>query len=99
MAGKPYNLCRKVEIPVELQVQDDCAFLNEFSLQPTPGQSGSQSDTDIESDIEMILTRLLMAVVIQITTLSLQNTDWMSGNLKEHHMLNGCGIRQVRIKL
>ena len=52
MAGKPYNLRRKVEIPVELQVQDDGAFLNEFSSQPTPGQSGSKSDTDIESDID-----------------------------------------------
>ena len=50
MAGKPYNLCRKVEIPVELQVQDDGAFLNEFSSQPTPGQS--KPDTDIESDID-----------------------------------------------
>ena len=52
MAGKPYNLHRKVEIPVELQVQDDGAFLNEFSLQPTPSQSVSKSDTDIESDID-----------------------------------------------
>ena len=52
MAGKPYNLRRKVEIPVELQVQDDGAFLNEFSSQPTPGQSGSKSDTDIQSDID-----------------------------------------------
>ena len=33
IAGKPYNLRRKVEIPVELQVQDDGAFLNEFSSQ------------------------------------------------------------------
>ena len=50
MAGKPYNLRRKVEIPVELQVQDDGAFLNEFSSLPTPGQS--KADTDIESDID-----------------------------------------------
>ena len=26
--------------------------MNEFSSQPTPGQSGSKSDTDIESDID-----------------------------------------------
>ena len=51
MAGKPYNLCRKVEIPIELQVQDDGAFLNEFSSQPTTGQSDSKSDT--ESDIAL----------------------------------------------
>ena len=50
MAGKPYNLRRKVEIPVELQVQDDGAFLHEFSSQPTPGQS--KVDSDIESDID-----------------------------------------------
>ena len=52
MAGKPYNLHRKVEIPVELQVQDDGAFLNEFSSQPIPCQSGSKSDIDIKSDID-----------------------------------------------
>ena len=94
MAGKHYNFHRK--IPVELQVQDDGAFLNEFSSQPTPGQF-------VQSLILMlrvILMHLLMAaVVIQITTLSLQNTDWMLGNLKEHHMLNRCRIRQVWIKL
>ena len=50
MAGKPYNLHRKAEIPVELQVQDDGAFLHEFSSQPTLGQS--KVDTDIESDID-----------------------------------------------
>ena len=55
MAFKPYNLHRKVGIPVELQVQDDSAFLNEFSSQPTPGQSGSKSDTDIKSDIYALL--------------------------------------------
>ena len=52
MAGKPYNLRRKVEILIDLQVQDDGAFLNDFSSQPTPGQSASKSDTDIESDID-----------------------------------------------
>ena len=57
MIGKPYNLRRKVEIPVELQVQDDGAFLNEFSSQPTPGQAGSKSDTasDIEFDIDALV--------------------------------------------
>ena len=56
MAGKPYNLLRKVEILVELQVQDDGAFLNKFSSQPPPGQSGSKSDTesDIEFDIDAL---------------------------------------------
>ena len=55
MTGKPYNLRRKVEILVELQVQDDGAFLNEFSSQPTPGQSSSKYDTDIESDIDALV--------------------------------------------
>ena len=32
MAGNPYNLCKKVEIPVEIQLQDDSAFLNEFHV-------------------------------------------------------------------
>ena len=59
MAGKPYNLHRKVEIPVELQVQDDGVFLNEFFSQPTPGQSGSKSDTDIESDIDSDINALV----------------------------------------
>ena len=57
MAGKPYNLHRKVEIPVELQVQDDGAFLNEFSSQPIPGQS--KSNTDIESDIDSDIDALV----------------------------------------
>ena len=54
MADKPYNLCRKVDIPVELQVPDDGTILNEFSSQPTPIQSGSKSDSesDIEFDID-----------------------------------------------
>ena len=59
MTGKPYNLRRKVEIPVELQVQDDGAFLNEVSSQPTLGQSGSKSDVDIESDIETDIDALV----------------------------------------
>ena len=59
MTGKPYNLRRKVEIPVELQVQDDGAFFNEFSSQPTPGQSGSKSDTDIDSDIDSDIDALV----------------------------------------
>ena len=57
MAGKPYNLRRKVEIPVELQVQDDGPFLNEFSSQPTLGQS--KADTDIESDIDIDIDALV----------------------------------------
>ena len=57
MAGKPYNLRRKVEIPVELQVQDDGAFLNEFSSQPSPGQS--KSNTDIDSNIDIDIDALV----------------------------------------
>ena len=83
MAGKPYNLRRKVEIPVELQVQDDGAFLNEFSSQPTPGQSGSKSDTDIQSDIDSDIDVLV-------------NDSSSHQNIKrEHHMLTGCWIGQV----
>ena len=51
-AGKPsYNLRKNVEI------QDDGAFLNEFSSQPIADQSGSKSDTDsdIEFDIDAVI--------------------------------------------
>ena len=30
-ASNPYNLRKKVEIPVELQIENDHTFLNEFS--------------------------------------------------------------------
>ena len=36
MAGKHYNLLSKIEIQVEIQVQDDGAFLNEFFLHSQP---------------------------------------------------------------
>ena len=98
MAGKPYNLHRKVEIPVELQVQDDGAFLNDFSSQPTPGQSGSKSDTDIESDIDSDIDALVNGSSDSDHD-SVTSKYRLLGNLKEHHMLNGCRIWQVRIKL
>ena len=49
IADNPYNLRKKVEIPIELQLEDDRAFLNEFASQPPPGQasrSNIRSDTD-----------------------------------------------------
>ena len=48
---------RKVEILVELQVQDEGEFLYEFSLQPNPSQSGSKSynESDIEFDNEALV--------------------------------------------
>ena len=50
-AGNSYNLRRKVEIPIELQLNNDNAFLNEFASQPEPGQSSkSRSDTDTDSN-------------------------------------------------
>ena len=33
-AGNSYNLCRKVEIPIEVQLNSDNAFFNEFASQP-----------------------------------------------------------------
>ena len=59
IAGKPYNLRRKVEIPVQLQVQDDGAFINEFSSQLNPGESGSKCDSDTESDIDSAIDALV----------------------------------------
>ena len=50
MAGNPYNLRKKVEIPVQIQLEDDSAFLNEFASQPIPGQvSGSKTGSDTDS--------------------------------------------------
>ena len=48
-ASNPYNLREKVEIPVELQIENDHTFINEFS------RSGSVSRSDTESDIESLL--------------------------------------------
>ena len=55
-AGNSYNLRRKVEIPIEVQLNSDNAFFNEFASQPEPGQSSkSRSDTDTESDTSIDL--------------------------------------------
>ena len=52
-ASNPYNLRKKVEIPVELQVENDHTFLNEVS------RSGSVSLSDTDSDIESIVDTLV----------------------------------------
>ena len=52
VTGNPYNLRKKVEIPVQIQLENDSAFLNEFASQPIPGQvsrSKTGSDTDSTS--------------------------------------------------
>ena len=50
MVGNPYNLRKKVEIQVEIQLQDDSAFLNEFASQPISSQvSGSKTGSDTDS--------------------------------------------------
>ena len=55
-AGNSYNLRRKVEIPIELQLNNDNTFLNEFAFQPEPGQSSkSRSDTDTHSNTSIDL--------------------------------------------
>ena len=55
-AGNSYNLRRKVEIPIEVQLNNDSSFLNEFASQPEPGQSSkARSDTDTESDTSIDL--------------------------------------------
>ena len=59
-AGNSYNLRRKVEIPIELQLNNDNAFLNEFASQPEPGQSSkSRSDTDSNTSIDLEIGTLL----------------------------------------
>ena len=50
IAGNPYNLRKKGEIRIEIQLEDDSAFLNEFASQPIPGQSsGSKIGSDTDS--------------------------------------------------
>ena len=44
--GNTYNLQNRVEIPIELQVSDKGALLNDFSAQPTLGQVLPSWDTD-----------------------------------------------------
>ena len=59
-AGNSYNLRWKVEIPLELQSNNDDAFLNEFASQPEPGQSSkSRSDTDSNTSIDLEISTLL----------------------------------------
>ena len=55
VAGNPYNLRKKVEIPVQIQLENDSAFLNEFASQPIPGQvlgskTGSGTDSTSTDD-------------------------------------------------
>ena len=52
-ASNPYNFRNKVEIPVELQLENDHTFLNAFS------HSSSVSRSDTESDIESIVDNLV----------------------------------------
>ena len=57
MAGNPYNLRKKVKILVEIQLENDSAFLNEFASQTIPGQvfrSKTGSDTDRTSTNDSI---------------------------------------------
>ena len=50
--------------------------------------------------LNLIMMRLSMTVVvIHFMTLLCQNIGWMLGNLEGHHLLNGCRIPQIRIKL
>ena len=60
-AGNSYNLRRKVEIPIEVQLDNDNVFLHEFASQPEPGQSSksrsdTESDTSIDLDVDTLLT-------------------------------------------
>ena len=52
-ASNPYNLRKKVEIPVELQIKSNHTFLNEFS------GSGSVSRSDTDSDIALLVENLV----------------------------------------
>ena len=60
IAGNSYNLRRKVEIPIEVHLKSDSAFLNEFGSQLEPGQSSkSSSDTESDTSIDLELDNLV----------------------------------------
>ena len=53
-ASNSYNLRCKVELPIEVQLKNDSAFLNEFASQPKPGQSSkSRSDNESNTGIDL----------------------------------------------
>ena len=56
-AGNSLQFAEKVEIPIELQLDREKAFLNKFSVQPGRLDSNSKSDTD--SNIESIVDNLV----------------------------------------
>ena len=59
-AGNYHNLHRKVEIPIEVQLNHDSAVFNEFAIQPEPGQSSkSRSDTESDTSINLQINTLL----------------------------------------
>ena len=59
-AGNSYNLRWKVEIPIEVQLNNDNALLNEFASQLEPGQSSkSRSDTESDTSIDLEIGTLL----------------------------------------
>ena len=72
MVGNPYNLCKKVEIPVDTQLEDDRAFLNKFTTQPKPLQvsrsqpgfdtDGTSSDISIGLDISGVVYSAMLLV-------------------------------------
>ena len=50
----------KVEIPIEVQLNNDNAFLDEFASQPEPGQSSkSRSDSESDTSIDLEISTLL----------------------------------------
>ena len=60
-AGNSHNLRRKVEIPIEVQLDNDNVFFHEFASQPEPGQSSkprsdTESDTSIDLEVDTLLT-------------------------------------------
>ena len=53
-ASNSYNLRHKAELPIEVQLKNDSAFLNEFASQPKPGQSSkSRSDNESNTGIDL----------------------------------------------
>ena len=54
-------MLQKVEIPTDIQLHHDSAFLNEFVSQAEPGQwalkSGSDTDTSIDLGIDNLVTQ------------------------------------------
>ena len=65
-ASNPYNLRKKVEIPVELQIENDHTFLNEFSRSGSVSRSNTDSDKNLKNPCH-VCSLMTAPAIIQST--------------------------------